>query len=79
MSGGVLARLVLKVSLGGDWIVGEDLDVKWKKAVVEIAREFRKSNDLKGLELEDALKRKIESLDISRAQKEALLRKLLVG
>ena len=60
-------------------LVVEDLDVKWKKAVVEIAEEFKRSNRLKGLELEDALKRRLDSLGVSRAEKEALLRKLLVG
>ena len=29
----------------------EDLDVKCKKAIIEIAQEFKKSNKLKGIEL----------------------------
>jgi len=57
--------------------MSENLDVKWKKAIVQIAKEFRKSNKLKGLELEDALKRKLESLDLNGQQKKALLKEVL--
>jgi len=57
--------------------MNENLDVKWKKAVVQIAKEFSKSNKLKGLELEDALKRKLRTLDLNRQQKKALLKEVL--
>ena len=55
----------------------KDLDVEWKKAVVDIANEFKKSNKLKGLEIEDVLRKKLESVDASESEKKALLESIL--
>ena len=55
----------------------KDLDVEWKRAVVDIANEFRKSNKLKGLEIEDVLRKKLDSVDASEAEKRALLESIL--
>jgi len=53
-----------------------DLDTKWKKAIVEIAEEFKKSNQLKRIEIEDALERRLNKLKRKKLHAKKLLEEI---
>ena len=49
---------------------------KWKKAVPEIVEELRKSNELKKIEVEALINKKLEGLELSEAKMNSLMKEI---